>query len=207
MNILSGQVGQWQIRWIQRPSGLSGVAKIEIVSLTSPNKKPILAEAQWRRTIAGLWIELNQIHEDKSGSTVESNTIESALFHGPKEFILERQITETGQSEWRIEGTGVHAEGVEWITEQSLRDKQSRSTSVAKEIKMKSQMPGKVVRVLVEPGQSIEKGDGLIVLEAMKMENEIRAPQDGVIKSISVQPGQAVETGAELLRLGPKTSE
>jgi biotin carboxyl carrier protein len=48
---------------------------------------------------------------------------------------------------------------------------------------------------LVEPGQSVQKGQGILIVEAMKMENEIRAPMAGVVKEIKVQPRQAVEKG------------
>jgi len=61
-----------------------------------------------------------------------------------------------------------------------------------------SQMPGKVVRVLVAEGDTVEAGQGVIVVEAMKMENEIAASKDGKITSLSVQPGQSVEGGAVL---------
>ncbi len=54
-------------------------------------------------------------------------------------------------------------------------------------------MPGLVVKVEVEPGQKINKGDGLLIVEAMKMENEIKAQSPGVIKEIKVKPGQPVE--------------
>ncbi len=56
-------------------------------------------------------------------------------------------------------------------------------------------MPGLVVRLLVEPGQAVGVDQGLLILEAMKMENEIRSPQEGVVKSINVQAGQAVNPG------------
>ena len=64
-----------------------------------------------------------------------------------------------------------------------------------------SVMPGKVVRVLVAQGDAVRADQGLVVVEAMKMENEIRAPRDGRVKSIDVQPGQNVETGSRLLVL------
>ncbi len=60
-------------------------------------------------------------------------------------------------------------------------------------------MPGKVVRVLVSVGDKVEAGQGVIVVEAMKMENEITAPKPGRVSSIAVQPGETVESGAELL--------
>lgn len=61
-----------------------------------------------------------------------------------------------------------------------------------------SQMPGKVVRVLVKEGQTVEEGQGLLVIEAMKMENEIPAPKAGKVTSVSVDTGQTVDAGAPL---------
>ncbi len=63
-------------------------------------------------------------------------------------------------------------------------------------------MPGKVVRILVHEEQAVSAGQGLVVVEAMKMENEIVAPRDGRVESIAVEPGQTVESGAELLVIG-----
>ena len=62
-----------------------------------------------------------------------------------------------------------------------------------------SVMPGKVVRLLVDAGDEVEEGQGVIVVEAMKMENEIAAPRAGRIRSVSVETGQTVESGAELV--------
>lgn len=59
-------------------------------------------------------------------------------------------------------------------------------------------MPGRVVRVLVAPGDAVESGQGLVVLEAMKMENEVQSPKDGTVTAIHVAPGQTVETGARI---------
>lgn len=60
-------------------------------------------------------------------------------------------------------------------------------------------MPGLVLSVMVEPGQTVQPGDGLLVLEAMKMENELRAHTDGVVKALHVTPGDAVGKNALLL--------
>jgi biotin carboxyl carrier protein len=59
-------------------------------------------------------------------------------------------------------------------------------------------MPGKLVRLLVELGEEVSSGQGLVVVEAMKMENELRAPRAGRVTEIAVQEGQTVETGALL---------
>ena len=64
---------------------------------------------------------------------------------------------------------------------------------------LRAPMPGKVVLVAVEVGQTVKPGDGLIVLEAMKMENEFRAVVAGTIKEIRVQVGQAVNPGDTLI--------
>ncbi len=64
---------------------------------------------------------------------------------------------------------------------------------------VKAPMPGLVISVLVEPGQSVQKGDPLLILEAMKMENIIKATGEGVVKTVHTQKGQAVEKGHVLL--------
>ncbi len=56
-------------------------------------------------------------------------------------------------------------------------------------------MPGKVVRVQTETGAAVEKGVGLVVVEAMKMQNEMKSPRDGVVVSIKVKPGDTVNAG------------
>jgi biotin carboxyl carrier protein len=56
-------------------------------------------------------------------------------------------------------------------------------------------MPGKVVRVQTETGASVEKGAGVIVVEAMKMQNEMKSPRAGVVVSINVKPGDTVNAG------------
>ena len=62
-------------------------------------------------------------------------------------------------------------------------------------------MPGRVVRVLVAVGERVTARQPVVVVEAMKMENELRAPRDGVVEEIRVAPGSAVETGAVLMTL------
>ena len=62
-------------------------------------------------------------------------------------------------------------------------------------------MPGTILKVNVSNGQTVKKGDVLMVLEAMKMENEIMAPSDGTVTSVSVQTGASVETGTVLCAL------
>jgi len=60
-------------------------------------------------------------------------------------------------------------------------------------------MPGKVVRVLVQAGDDVKTRQGLVVVEAMKMENELRAARDGRVRDVAVTEGQSVDAGAVLL--------
>lgn len=83
-----------------------------------------------------------------------------------------------------------------------LVKKMGFSASKSKKIKdVKAPMPGLVIEVLVEEGQTIQKGDNLIVLEAMKMENVLKAEGEGVIKKILVEKSNTVDKGSILLEL------
>lgn len=64
-------------------------------------------------------------------------------------------------------------------------------------------MPGKVVRVLVAPGDSVTKGAGIVVLEAMKMQNQLQAPGPGTVREVRVTEGESVEGGQVLVVLDP----
>jgi acetyl/propionyl-CoA carboxylase alpha subunit len=64
---------------------------------------------------------------------------------------------------------------------------------------LKAPMPGLVVRVHAKPGDRVDAGAGIVVLEAMKMENELKAQASGVVKSVRVAPGEAVEKGQVLV--------
>lgn len=71
------------------------------------------------------------------------------------------------------------------------------ATSVSNELK--APIPGLIVDVIVAPGAVVKAGDGLLVLEAMKMENKLLAAQDGVVKSVSVKKGDTVDKGTILI--------
>lgn len=64
---------------------------------------------------------------------------------------------------------------------------------------IKTMMPGKVVRILVEVGAEVKKGDGVIVVEAMKMQNEMKSPKDGVVKELRSSEGSTVNAGDVLV--------
>jgi biotin carboxyl carrier protein len=77
-------------------------------------------------------------------------------------------------------------------------------TGAGEEIAEKSvvaPMPGLVLRVQVEVGQAVKAGQGVIIVEAMKMENELKAPADGIVARINAEAGQTVDKGATLIVL------
>ena len=79
--------------------------------------------------------------------------------------------------------------------------KPAAKKSGAGSIKTTAPMQGKVLRIPVKPGQAVKKGDVLVVLEAMKMENEIQAGQDATVVSVDVAVGDMVETGQVMVTL------
>ena len=72
------------------------------------------------------------------------------------------------------------------------------------EFQLKAPMPGLIVGIPVADGQTVHKGDVLIVLESMKMQNELRTPREGIVSRIAVTAGQGVDQGQVLVVLAPK---
>lgn len=83
----------------------------------------------------------------------------------------------------------------------AIRDMTAKSAAASGPAPLKAPMPGLIVRIHVKPGDHVEPGQGLVVMEAMKMENELRATSAGTVKSIKVDPGTAVEKGTLLVEL------
>lgn len=118
----------------------------------------------------------------------------------PDRVITVNKLNESGSSEWLLEVNGQKMDV-------SLKDEYALllekmgldKMMAAKAGDLKAPMPGLVLDLLVEPGSDVTKGDGLVILEAMKMENIIKSPADGTIKSISVDKGQAVEKNQVLI--------
>jgi biotin carboxyl carrier protein len=79
------------------------------------------------------------------------------------------------------------------------RSTRSRKSGAAGPVELRAQMPGKVITVLVAPGASVHAGQGLIVVEAMKMQNEVKSPKDGVVSKIYAAAGSTVAAGEALL--------
>jgi biotin carboxyl carrier protein len=102
---------------------------------------------------------------------------------------------------------GIMVEGQRYIVK--VQDERSRRLALADrnlkppdgELLIKAPIPGLVVKVMVAPGQQVAEGDPLLILEAMKMENELRAPRDGVIHELRIEPRMQVAVGQIMLSL------
>ena len=101
-----------------------------------------------------------------------------------------------GESEVRFRGQRYGARA-----DNALERAQQRSASVAGAGHLLASMPGRIVRVLCEVGQAVSAGTPLIVIEAMKMQNELCAKTDTVVRAVLVTVGQTVERGSTLVEL------
>ncbi|HUR82963.1 MAG TPA: biotin/lipoyl-containing protein [Thermoanaerobaculia bacterium] len=97
-----------------------------------------------------------------------------------------------------LDGSTVHVDIIDPLAAKRRR----REDEIGSSGVVKAMMPGRVVRVLVAQGEAVRKGQGLVILEAMKMENEIVAPADGTVDQLFVDAGQTVEAGADLVHIG-----
>lgn len=96
-----------------------------------------------------------------------------------------------------------HRYEVEALDERSrtIRDMTAAASGPKGPAPLVAPMPGLIVRVNAQPGDAVRAGQGLVVMEAMKMENELRAAADGTVKAVLVSPGTAVEKGTVLVEL------
>ena len=111
-------------------------------------------------------------------------------------------LDQLGDGSWDIRLDGASDRWVvHGLREQLMERMGLEETDAAGSKELRAPMPGKVLEVLVEPGQPVVEGDPMLVLEAMKMENVLRAGGEGSIGSILVAPGEAVEKDAVLIAL------
>ena len=171
--MIEGQVGSKKLIWRDSPKGKIGKGKVEL-----PNGN--IETVSWRRDDQGISIETNNgcfSYDLRKTETDEGGFAYELLRRRHFEVISGASFLKAG------EGNSASAQ------------------KVKKGAKIKSQMPGKIVRILVKAGDLVTQGQAVIVMEAMKMENEIKAPANATIKDVKVQENQAVETGAVLLEL------
>ena len=150
-----------------------------------------IGENQYEVTLDGRTV---QVDAAKSGRTIYSIIEDGKQF----EVIVDEQGTH---------GFDVLVGGQ--LLHLTARDERSRLlATAAKPVasgpqRVEAEMPGKVVKVAVAVGSAVREGQGVVVVEAMKMENEIPSPVDGVVAEIGVVEGQTVESGALLFVVEP----
>ncbi len=104
------------------------------------------------------------------------------------------QLTEAFVSPGKVVVAG-HEFEIELIDTKRLRGSRVENDSAEGIAEIKTAMPGKVVRILVTAGDEVQKGDGVLVVEAMKMQNEMKSPKDGIVKEIRTTEGSTVIAG------------
>lgn len=114
--------------------------------------------------------------------------------------VVARRHAERGRYTLRMDGWRLDAEALDERT-RAIRDLTAKQAAHAGPLPVTAPMPGMIVRVHVQAGDVVAAGQGVIAMEAMKMENELRTVTAGTVKAVLVQPGQAVEKGAVLLEL------
>lgn len=127
---------------------------------------------------------------------------DSSLRHlriGDRGYLLGAEPADGGWT-FRVAGHGVRV-AVEDERTRAIRELAGVSGPEEGTRELRAPMPGLVVRVLVEPGQEVEAGDGLVVMEAMKMENQLAAEQPGTVAEIRAEEGETVNQDDVLVRL------
>jgi biotin carboxyl carrier protein len=96
----------------------------------------------------------------------------------------------------------VHWDGNTYELSAAERSSSRRQGSANTPGNLNAQMPGQVIQVLVQVGDTVEAGQTLLIMEAMKMEIRVAAPKDGVVKHLSVKAGETVDRGQILVEIG-----
>ncbi|HVF30270.1 MAG TPA: biotin/lipoyl-containing protein [Pyrinomonadaceae bacterium] len=106
--------------------------------------------------------------------------------------VYEAAVTSGDPTHVRV---GKHEMEIRVVDPKRLRSAGSGADHADGAAEIRTAMPGKVVRVLVEAGAEVDKGDGVIIVEAMKMQNELKSPKAGVVKEVRAKEGATVAAG------------
>jgi biotin carboxyl carrier protein len=140
------------------------------------------------------------VHVDDREYELEASEPEPGVFlikNGPRinEAFVERPSTSSEPTHVTV---GRSAFDIKLIDPKRLRGSAVDDAHAAGIAEIKTAMPGKIVRILVSAGDNVAKGDGILVVEAMKMQNELRSPKDGVVKELRAAEGSTVDAGQVL---------
>ena len=133
---------------------------------------------------------------DVAGTPLSLLTIGERVYR-----VIARRGEARGRYTLSLDGRRFTVEALDERT-RAIRDLSSASAVAAGPAPLVAPMPGLVVRVNVAVGDTVQPGQGLVVMEAMKMENELRAGTAGSVTAVRVEAGTAVEKGAVLVELG-----
>jgi pyruvate carboxylase subunit B len=129
---------------------------------------------------------------------VPGGVLRHLLIDGASHVVVARPSATRGAWEVRIDGRRHEAEVLDTRT-RAIREMTGHGVSPRARRPVRAPMPGMIVRVEVEPGQSVAPGQGVVIVEAMKMENELKADRGGIVSRIHVAAGQPVEKGVILI--------
>ena len=162
------------------------------VQLTGPSGKKLRAVELERE--ADRWkIALDGQPVNADAVEIAPNTL-SLLLEGQS---YEVHITPSPDGVLKLQ-TGLQEFTAEVVDPRAWRGRRHGALEAEGRQQVVAPMPGKVVRVLVEVGDKVEAGQGLLVVEAMKMQNEIRSPKSGTVERLHVKEGQPVNAGEAL---------
>lgn len=133
--------------------------------------------------------------EEIEGTPVRTVTIGDTVHR-----VVVRRRESRGHYVLWIDGYNYDVEALDERT-RTIRDLTAEAAGPTGPKPLVAPMPGLIVRIQVAPGDEVQAGQGLVVMEAMKMENELRASAAGRVKRVAVSPGAAVEKGATLIEL------
>lgn len=143
-------------------------------------------ESKWRCRVDG--------HEYEIDASLTARDVLSVLVGG-KAYEAKREYSLAGETHVII---GSERFAAEVRDPRSLRSRKAAAGVGEGPQKVAAPMPGKVVRILVQTGSEVEAGQGIMVVEAMKMQNEIKSPKKGVVQKIAVAEGGSVASGDTL---------
>jgi biotin carboxyl carrier protein len=145
---------------------------------------------EWRATLRGEGMEPQEL--TVNATSPEPNVLSIVI--GGKSYEVRRDVAPTGDF---IEVNGIR-QSFELRDPRSLRSRRGKGDLASGPAKITAPMPGKIVRIVASEGTEVEAGQGVVVIEAMKMQNELKAPKKGVVKKISAAEGAAVNAGDTL---------
>jgi biotin carboxyl carrier protein len=140
------------------------------------------ADARWQCRLDGQEVQVDAVLAERD--------VLSILIDG-KAYEVKREHTATDVHLW----VGSARYGVELRDPRSLRSRRAGMATDHGPRRLVASMPGKVVRVLLQEKAAVEAGQGILVVEAMKMQNEIKSPKKGIVQKIVASEGTAVNAG------------